>query len=68
MPDARVLLGVEMGEHGATESALLPLAWCIERAPMRSFYTVLGHHLAAYENGDYLRHLLGAVNWLLGGA
>jgi len=67
-PDARVLLGVEMGADGAGGRSLLPLAWCIERGPMRSFYTVLGHHLGAYENGDFMCHLLGAVTWVLGGA
>ena len=53
---------------GQLESALLPLAWCIERGPMRSFYTVLGHFVGAYEDQRYLEHLSGAVRWILGGA
>lgn len=53
------------GDAG-TGDALLPLAWCIQRGAMRTFYTVLGHFLAAYEDACYLEHLAGAVRWLLG--
>ncbi|MCU1495012.1 MAG: Crp/Fnr family transcriptional regulator [Acidimicrobiaceae bacterium] len=66
-PDARVLLAVEMGALGsAGDSSRLPLAWCIERGPTRTFYTALGHFLSAYEDGNYLEHLRGAVEWVLG--
>lgn len=66
VPDARVLLGVEFGtplrDGGVTT---LPFAWCIERGPRRSFYTVPGHFVAAYENVTYLQHLRGGVEWVL---
>jgi type 1 glutamine amidotransferase len=81
--DARVLLAVDpadlsseyrdrVASHLGTglplaDGALLPIAWCIERGPMRSFYTVLGHFVAAYEDQRYLEHLSGAVRWILGG-
>lgn len=81
-PDARVLLGVRPqdlsgpvqrrlaeaieGHSGLNEPELLPLAWCIERGKMRSFYSVLGHFLSAYEDPRYVQHLSGAVEWLLG--
>ena len=42
-----------------------PLAWCIERDRMRTFYTALGHHVAAYENSHFIQHLHGAVRWVL---
>jgi len=64
--DARVLLGVEFGtpsEEGGVVT--LPISWCIERGPLRSFYTVLGHFITAYEDGTYLQHLRGAVEWVL---
>jgi uncharacterized protein len=80
VPDARVLLAVDPAHlssehrkllathHGSgrrpTEEALLPLAWCIERGPMRTFYTVLGHFVGAYEDQRYLEHLSGAVQWI----
>ncbi len=84
VPDARVLLVVDPGHlsteqrervsaqigarPGLSEGALLPLAWCIERGPMRTFYTVLGHFVAAYEDQRYLEHLSGAVRWIVDGA
>jgi uncharacterized protein len=69
-PDARVLLGVEMGNvaNGGLAGegpAVLPLAWCIERGSLRTFYTVLGHFVTAYEDGNYMQHLHGAVQWVL---
>ncbi len=83
VPDARTLLAVDpaqlSGEHrervaahlgatGSVRSSVLPLAWYIERGPMRTFYTVLGHFVAAYEDQRYLEHLSGAVGWILGEA
>lgn len=69
VPDARVLLGVELGtrrpEH---EPTVLPLSWCLERGSARSFYTVLGHFLDAYEDSNYIQHLRGAIEWVLSGA
>jgi hypothetical protein len=80
--DARVLMAVDEAqlpedwkEHlgdpavsapGTVGRARLPLAWCIERGPARSFYTALGHFVAAYEDAAFLQHLGGAVRWLTG--
>ncbi len=67
--DRRDLLGVELGHsHDGTGGQVLPLAWCIERGPMRTFYTALGHFGAAYENVDFVRHLGGGVSWVLSGS
>jgi type 1 glutamine amidotransferase len=64
--DARILLDVEFGTQPAQGGGVtLPISWCIERGPMRSFYTVLGHFVAAYEDGAYVQHLRGAVEWIL---
>jgi uncharacterized protein len=65
VPDARILLGVSFGREGGEP---LPLSWCIERGPTRTFYTALGHFGAAYENVDYLQHVLGGMRWVLGQA
>jgi uncharacterized protein len=66
--DRRDLLGIEFGHsHDSTRGQILPLAWCIERGPMRTFYTALGHFGAAYENVDFVRHLGGGVSWVLSG-
>jgi hypothetical protein len=66
--DRHDLLGVEFGpDRDKTGNRVLPLAWCIERGPMRTFYTALGHFGAAYENVDFVRHLGGGVAWALSG-
>ena len=67
--DRHDLLGLEFGHsHDGTVNQVLPLAWCIERGPMRTFYTALGHFGAAYENVDFVRHLGGGISWVLAGA
>jgi hypothetical protein len=67
--DRRDLLGLEFGHsHDGTGGQVLPLAWCIERGPMRTFYTALGHFGAAYENVEFVRHLGGGVSWVLSGS
>ena len=67
--DRHDLLGVEFGQgHDGSHGQVLPLAWCIERGPMRTFYTALGHFGAAYENVDFVRHLGGGVSWTLSGS
>jgi type 1 glutamine amidotransferase len=64
--DRRDLLALEFGRsHDGTGGQILPLAWCIERGPMRTFYTALGHFGAAYENVEFVRHLGGGVSWVL---
>jgi type 1 glutamine amidotransferase len=63
VPDARLLLAVELG---GSQASTLPIAWCVERPPVRTFYTALGHFVAAYENADYLGHVLGGIRWVLG--
>lgn len=66
--DRHDLLGLEFGHsHDGAANEVLPLAWCIERGPMRAFYTALGHFGAAYENVDFVRHLGGGVAWALSG-
>jgi hypothetical protein len=66
VPDARVLLAVELGGADGAAAGTLPLAWCVERPPLRTFYTALGHFVAAYEDANYLQHLLGGIRWVLG--
>jgi type 1 glutamine amidotransferase len=66
VPEARILLGVDFGTHLAEGGVVtLPFAWCIEKGPRRTFYTVPGHFIAAYEDVTYLRHLRGGVEWVL---
>lgn len=66
--DRHDLLGLEFGHGRDGTGPILPLAWCIERGPMRAFYTALGHFGSAYENVDFVRHLGGGVSWALSGS
>ncbi len=72
--DARVLLaldpnGLDMSRPGARVPEIgFPLAWCFQEGAGRVFYTALGHFPEAFENVDYLGHLIGALEWLLSGA
>lgn len=63
VPEARILLAVDFGSVGGEQ---LPLAWCIERPPARAFYTALGHFVTAYHDADYLQHVRGGIEWVLG--
>jgi hypothetical protein len=70
-PDNRTLLAVRMGpratyhegENLATRD--LPLAWCRPFGRGRCFYTALGHFATAWEDGSYVRHVLGGIEWVL---
>lgn len=64
-PHARVLLGVDFPPAGhGPGTSVLPLCWCIEDGPVRTFYTVIGHFLGTYEDPAYIQHLVGAVQWV----
>lgn len=71
LPDARVLLRVAEGQltlgdvPQGTATHPLPLAWSREVGPARTFYSALGHFPGAWETPAYLRHLDGALGWLL---
>jgi type 1 glutamine amidotransferase len=81
VPEAQVLIGVRFNDLSVREQEavtahlarpapaqapeLLPMAWCLDQHGMRSFYTALGHFLSAYEDTLYMRHLAGALQWLL---
>jgi type 1 glutamine amidotransferase len=45
-----------------------PLVWCHQpgEGGGRSFYTSLGHHVAAYADPDFRQHLAGALRWVCG--
>jgi type 1 glutamine amidotransferase len=71
-PDAQVLLRVRDGEldldaPGARPPSFgYPLAWCFTEGEGRVFSSSLGHFPDAWESPDYLRHLSGGLEWVLG--
>jgi hypothetical protein len=46
---------------------IIPLAWCHEFEGGRAFYTALGHKKASYTDPTYVKHLAGAIEWVIGG-
>jgi type 1 glutamine amidotransferase len=70
--DAQVLLRVRDGDldlaaPGARPPTFgYPLAWCFGEGGGRVFSTSLGHFPGAWESPDYLRHLMGGLEWALG--
>lgn len=71
-PDNRTLLAVRMGPQATYHEAEtpaprdLPLAWCRTFGRGRCFYSALGHFAAAWEDSNYIRHVLGGIEWVLG--
>jgi type 1 glutamine amidotransferase len=44
----------------------IPLAWCHEFEGGRAFYTALGHKQESYTDPTYVKHLTGAIEWVMG--
>jgi len=67
-PGVEVLLSVDESSYeGGTMGADHPIAWCHEYAGGRAFYTALGHPDEAFAEPVFLRHLRGALHWLIKG-
>jgi type 1 glutamine amidotransferase len=69
--DARVLLEISVEDAmrlaplAAAPADGWPLAWCHSVGSGRCFTTALGHFATAWEDVSYVRHLDGALTWLL---
>lgn len=48
------------------EGDRIPLAWCHDVGKGRSFYTALGHDIAAYADPHFRNHIQGGIFWVLG--
>jgi type 1 glutamine amidotransferase len=63
--DIRILLKVDEATYrGGTMGADHPLSWCHEYGGGKAFYTALGHAEETYQDPEFLRHVLGALQWL----
>lgn len=56
--DTTILATVDHGPDGQ-----LPVAWCRSYGDGRSWYTVMGHSLSTFEEGDYMSLLRGGIWW-----
>jgi type 1 glutamine amidotransferase len=74
-PDIRVLLAADLltieDENmdtypGDTFGDLFPLAWYHEFDGGREFFTALGHDPDHYQDKNFINHLTGGIQWVLG--
>jgi len=65
-PDLHVLLMLDEASYlGGINGDNHPIAWYHIFDGGRAFYTGLGHTEASYDEPDFRKHLLGAIEWCL---
>ncbi|MEP6681800.1 MAG: ThuA domain-containing protein [Parafilimonas sp.] len=65
--DLHVLITIdENSYHGGKRMGYHPMAWYHEYDGGRAFYTELGHTKESYTEPDYLKHLLGGIQYAIG--
>ena len=66
-PDVKVLLALdETSYQGGAHGTSHPISWAQEYEGGRSFYTALGHTIESYTDENYLKHLLGGIQYAIG--
>jgi cytochrome c len=66
-PDVKVLLALdETSYKGGAHGTSHPIAWAQEYEGGRSFYTALGHTIESYSDENFLKHLLGGIQYAIG--
>ena len=67
-PDGYVLVTIDESSYeGGTNGAFHPMSWYHEFDGGRSFYTELGHTDESFIEENYLKHLLGGIQYAIGG-
>jgi glucose/arabinose dehydrogenase len=65
--DVKVLIKIDETSYtGGTLGAEHPMAWYHEYDGGRSFYTEFGHTEASYTDSNYLKHILGGIQYAIG--
>ncbi|MBO9572956.1 MAG: PQQ-dependent sugar dehydrogenase, partial [Chitinophagaceae bacterium] len=66
--DVKVLIKIdEKSYSGGTNGENHPMAWYHEYDGGRAFYTELGHTEESYQEENFLKHLLGGIEYAIGG-
>lgn len=66
-PDVKVLIKIdEKSYEGGKNGDNHPMAWYHEYDGGRAFYTELGHTEESYADDNYLKHLLGGIQYAMG--
>ncbi|NND04976.1 MAG: hypothetical protein HKN87_01230 [Saprospiraceae bacterium] len=73
-PTAHVLLTADLATveddkkedyPGDTFGNALPIAWCNTFDGGRQWFTALGHDAERYEDPQFMRHILGGIQWVI---
>ena len=66
-PDIHVLITIDESSYeGGTNGKFHPMAWYHDYDGGRAFYTELGHTEESYSEPNYLKHLLGGIQYAIG--
>jgi cytochrome c len=66
-PDVKILLSLdETSYKGGTHGVSHPVSWYQAYEGGRSFYTAMGHTIESYKDENYLKHLLGGIQYAIG--
>ncbi len=67
IPDMHVLITIDEKSYaGGTNGDFHPMSWYHEYDGGRAFYTELGHTDESYTEPNYLKHLLGGIQYAIG--
>lgn len=67
-PDVHVLITIDESSYeGGTNGDWHPMSWYHDYDGGRAFYTELGHTEESYLEENYLKHLLGGIQYAMGG-
>ncbi|MFL5786931.1 MAG: ThuA domain-containing protein, partial [Flavisolibacter sp.] len=65
--DVHVLLNIDESSYqGGKKMGNHPMSWYHEYDGGRAFYTNLGHTKESYSDSNYLRHILGGIQYAIG--
>ena len=66
-PDVQILINLdEKSYEGGKNGDNHPIAWCHDYDGGRAFYTGLGHTDESYAEENFLKHLLGGIQYAIG--
>ncbi|HEX8038641.1 MAG TPA: ThuA domain-containing protein, partial [Chryseosolibacter sp.] len=66
-PDVHVLITIDESSYeGGANGKFHPMSWYHEYDGGRAFYTEMGHTEESYSEENYLKHLLGGIQYAMG--
>ncbi|MCL7988273.1 ThuA domain-containing protein [Sphingobacterium sp. lm-10] len=66
-PDVNILMTIDENSYqGGKMGSFHPVSWYHKYDGGRAFYTALGHTKEAYEEAEFLQHILGGISYAIG--